>query len=99
MNKNGYFSRIQLDGAKVVGAPGGEGVLANFFNSLLHKKSGSSPGAQMAPTSPKPGMPSSPVTPDLAADKAAAHSDAAAELDRLARTKKVPSIDLNSSEC
>lgn len=86
----------KLDGAKVVGAPGGEGVLANFFNSLLHKKSGSSPGAQMAPTSPKPGTPS---TPDLTADKAAARSDAAAELDRLARTKKLPSIDLNSSEC
>ncbi|VVC93184.1 unnamed protein product [Leptidea sinapis] len=33
----------QLDGAKTAlgGSPGNEGVLANFFNSLLYKKSGS----------------------------------------------------------
>lgn len=30
----------KLDGSKVVSTPGGEGVLANFFNSLLHKKTG-----------------------------------------------------------
>lgn len=30
----------KLDGSKVVSTPGGEGVLANFFNSLLHKKNG-----------------------------------------------------------
>lgn len=34
-----------MDGAKVGAAAGGEGVLANFFNSLLHKKTGTpSPG-------------------------------------------------------
>ncbi|KAJ8953663.1 hypothetical protein NQ314_007270, partial [Rhamnusium bicolor] len=36
----------KLDGSKVVSSPGGEGVLANFFNSLLHKKTGS-PGGVM----------------------------------------------------
>lgn len=82
-----------MDGAKVVGAPGGEGVLANFFNSLLHKKSGS-PSAPLGPSSPKtPGL-----SNETSADKLTMRSDAAAELDRLARTKK-PTIDLNSSDC
>ncbi|XP_048482713.1 cytoplasmic dynein 1 light intermediate chain 2 isoform X4 [Plutella xylostella] len=38
----------QLDGAKIgmaAGAPGNEGVLANFFNSLLYKKTGEISGA------------------------------------------------------
>ncbi|XP_037302893.1 cytoplasmic dynein 1 light intermediate chain 2-like [Manduca sexta] len=74
----------QLDGAKIgmgPGTPGNEGVLANFFNSLLYKKTGS-PGAR----------------PDAGAGAAAARSDAAAELDRLTRTKRPPPpIDLNSS--
>ena len=37
-------SAAQLDGAKLgagPNAPGNEGVLANFFNSLLYKKTGS----------------------------------------------------------
>lgn len=43
---------FQIDGAKPGVPGGGEGVLANFFNSLLHKKTG--PGT---PTTPKsPGM-------------------------------------------
>ncbi|XP_065352686.1 cytoplasmic dynein 1 light intermediate chain 2 isoform X3 [Cloeon dipterum] len=41
----GSPKKMQMDGAKVGAAAGGEGVLANFFNSLLHKKTGSpSPG-------------------------------------------------------
>ncbi|CAG9854437.1 unnamed protein product [Phyllotreta striolata] len=64
----------KLDGSKVVSSPGGEGVLANFFNSLLYKKTGS-PGG---------GMPKTPGG-DNVPDKAAMRTDAAAELDRLAR--------------
>ncbi|CAF4897267.1 cytoplasmic dynein 1 light intermediate chain 2 [Pieris napi] len=78
----------QLDGTKIGmggGTPGNEGVLANFFNSLLYKKTGS-PGAR-ADVSP-------------GAVSAAARSDAAAELDRLTRNKRPPpTVDLNSSEC
>ncbi|CAH2065986.1 unnamed protein product, partial [Iphiclides podalirius] len=67
----------QLDGTKISmggGTPGNEGVLANFFNSLLYKKTGS-PGARAADASPA---------------AAAARSDAAAELDRLTRAKRAP---------
>jgi len=73
------------DPPKGVG-PGGantsEGVLANFFNSLLNKKTGQgmpgSPGAQIKPQG---------VNDEY---KAAVRSDAAAELDRLTRKKSVP---------
>lgn len=91
-----------MDGSKVVSSPGGEGVLANFFNSLLHKKTGASPASPMGMTgSPKPGSAES--TPD----KAAMRSDAAAELDRLARGRKPPGsdgrdgsgVDFNASDC
>lgn len=77
---------------------GGEGVLANFFNSLLYKKTGS-PGA-IGPGSPRsPATGDSPLSPTPPPDKAAVRSDAAAELDRLTRAKKLPTIDLNTSEC
>ncbi|XP_063358989.1 cytoplasmic dynein 1 light intermediate chain 2 [Cydia amplana] len=80
----------QLDGAKIgmgPGTPGNEGVLANFFNSLLYKKSAASPAGRAPEPAP--------------AAAAAARSDAAAELDRLTRAKpRPPPIDLNSSsEC
>ncbi|CAK1603534.1 unnamed protein product [Parnassius mnemosyne] len=68
----------QLDGTKISmggGSPGNEGVLASFFNSLLYKKTGS-PGARAADASPA---------------AAAARSDAAAELDRLTRAKRLAS--------
>ncbi|XP_035680572.1 cytoplasmic dynein 1 light intermediate chain 1-like isoform X2 [Branchiostoma floridae] len=79
-------SPIPAGGKKLEGAKGAagasEGVLANFFNSLLSKKTGAggSPGA--------PGTPAgkSPVGP---ADKAV-RSDAAAELDRLTRGTRKP---------
>ncbi|XP_045137765.1 cytoplasmic dynein 1 light intermediate chain 2-like isoform X3 [Portunus trituberculatus] len=59
------------------GGPGpSEGVLANFFNSLLSKKT-----AINSP--PTAGIKTN-------ADKAAMRSDAAAELDRLTRSKKTP---------
>ncbi|KAG0719559.1 Cytoplasmic dynein 1 light intermediate chain 1 [Chionoecetes opilio] len=97
-------------GGKVIetnkgGGPGpSEGVLANFFNSLLSKKTATN----------------SPPTPGIKTnDKAAMRSDAAAELDRLTRSKKNPNTttttppttnntttnnnnnntDSNSSEC
>ncbi|XP_028165679.1 cytoplasmic dynein 1 light intermediate chain 1 [Ostrinia furnacalis] len=86
-----HRAAAQLDGTKIgmgPGTPGNEGVLANFFNSLLYKKTGS-PGGRPADSSP-------------AAAAAAARSDAAAELDRLTRAKprQPPPLDLNSSsEC
>ncbi|EEB13641.1 Cytoplasmic dynein 1 light intermediate chain, putative [Pediculus humanus corporis] len=75
------------DGIKP-GIPGsGEGVLANFFNSLLNKKSpGNVPGAIKTGTDATVSN----------ADKAAMRSDAAAELERLSRAKK---SDSNSSDC
>ncbi|KAL3282278.1 hypothetical protein HHI36_005468 [Cryptolaemus montrouzieri] len=83
---------MKLDGSKVVSSPGGEGVLANFFNSLLNKKSGSSPGGSLGAKS----------SPESLPDKATMRSDAAAELDRLARggKKSLGGLDFNSSsEC
>lgn len=80
-----------LDGSKVVSSPGGEGVLANFFNSLLHKKTGASPG----PAGVRSGPESTP-------DRATMRSDAAAELDRLSRSgkKSLTGFDYsNSSDC
>lgn len=81
------------------GVPGGqssEGVLANFFNSLLSKKTGQGaigPG----------GAPGVPVKPTDEIDKAAVRSDAAAELDRLTRKKGTnssgPESLNNSSDC
>ncbi|XP_018562021.1 cytoplasmic dynein 1 light intermediate chain 2 isoform X2 [Anoplophora glabripennis] len=87
----------KLDGSKVVSSPGGEGVLASFFNSLLHKKTGS-PGGVIA------GKPSG---SESLTDKVTMRSDAAAELDRLARGAKKPApgsgntsgVDFNASEC
>lgn len=84
-------------------SPGGEGVLANFFNSLLYKKTGSPGGVVGAKT---PGN-------EILTDKATMRSDAAAELDRLARGggKKPPGpsgsgngsappgVDFNVSDC
>lgn len=86
---------MQLDGSKVVNTSSNEGVLANFFNSLLHKKSGS----PAAPT----GTPKTPLSLDSSVDKAAMRSDAAAELDRLARGRKnspessAPNVDSSSA--
>lgn len=76
------------------GAPGGEGVLANFFNSLLNKKAGSpggsSPNAAASPRSMN-------GTVDIS-DKTAMRSDAAAELDRLTRNVK-KEMDFTQTDC
>ncbi|KAG8337678.1 Cytoplasmic dynein 1 light intermediate chain 1 [Homalodisca vitripennis] len=85
----------KMDANKPGAAGSGEGVLANFFNSLLHKKTGAG--------SPLPKSPNDlSLSNSLSIDKAAVRSDAAAELDRLARKKpptSSPSQDQNSSEC
>lgn len=85
-----------MDGKLPPGATGGEGVLANFFNSLLNKKAGapgSTPGSN--PGSPRPlphGISDSPT------DKNSMRTDAAAELDRLARSVK-KDVDFSQSDC
>lgn len=81
--------------------PSGEGVLANFFNSLLTKKSAGSPGGggpnslTGTPTLNRTNGSDGVVSPD----NISMRTDAAAELDRLSRSAKK---DLNfapSSEC
>ena len=73
--KNGWKAtesglRRQVEGGKPgTGGAASEGVLANFFNSLLNKKSGT--GAAMG------------------RGGTAVRSDAAAELDRMNRAKKM----------
>jgi dynein light intermediate chain 1, cytosolic len=81
-------------------------VLANFFNSLLHKKSGS-PGTPSGPNSLSSGANS--LTPrtngtdgdlTMTPDKALMRTDAAAELDRLAKSvKKDLDFVAPTSEC
>lgn len=77
-------------------------MLANFFNSLLHKKSGGPAGGPAGAASPGGGV-GTPRTSNgtdslLTAEKISVRSDAAAELDRLARSVK-KDIDLSQSEC
>lgn len=83
---------MQIDGKLNSGTPGGEGVLANFFNSLLNKKAGSpgggSPGAAASPRSLNGSVDTSDIT--------AMRSDAAAELDRLTRKKE---MDCTQTDC
>ncbi|KAF4518037.1 hypothetical protein B566_EDAN009270 [Ephemera danica] len=83
---------VQGSPKKMDGKPGaaasGEGVLANFFNSLLHKKTGS-PSPGKAPVEAR--WPLENGNQEWLEDKAAVRSDAAAELDRLTRNKKHPS--------
>merc|ERR1711862_272512 len=79
---------------KPAGATTSEGVLANFFNSLLSKKTGGMAGAAGQPSSMtglSPGQAGPPPkggSPQPDDYKAAVRSDAAAELDRLTRNQK-----------
>ncbi|XP_014210969.1 cytoplasmic dynein 1 light intermediate chain 1 isoform X2 [Copidosoma floridanum] len=84
----------KLDPKSTGSTPSGEGVLANFFNSLLHKKTMSSPGG---PGSPGSIGASPPKSEPGSMDKAAIRNDAAAELDRITKIKKIPPLDLDSS--
>lgn len=78
----------KVDTSKVSTASG-EGVLANFFNSLLHKK----PGSPGTPAGVKPAG----LDTTVAVEKAVMRSDAVAELDRLTRTKS-PSLSSPTPE-
>ena len=81
-------------------------MLANFFNSLLHKKSGS-PGSPSGPNSLSSGAnsltPRTNGTDELVTpEKMAMRTDAAAELDRLVKSVNNVKKDLDftpSSEC
>lgn len=83
----------KVDGKLNPGTPSGEGVLANFFNSLLHKKSGSPAaaaslaggGTGVSPRATNGGPGGDLVT---ASEKISMRTDAAMELDRLARSVK-----------
>nr|CAD7255984.1 unnamed protein product [Timema shepardi] len=81
----------KIDTTKPGGPGSGEGVLANFFNSLLHKKTGG--------TTPSKSPAELPNDRPHSVDKAAMRSDAAAELDRLTRNKKTAPPDQNSTDC
>ncbi|XP_023032653.1 cytoplasmic dynein 1 light intermediate chain 1 isoform X1 [Drosophila willistoni] len=91
----------KIDPKLTPATPGGEGVLANFFNSLLHKKSGSTTpgGGPGGPGSPG-GVGGTPRTSNgtdgltMTPEKLAVRTDAAAELDRLSRSAK-KDIDLS----
>uniref|UniRef100_A0A8D9DQ38 Dynein light intermediate chain n=2 Tax=Cacopsylla melanoneura TaxID=428564 RepID=A0A8D9DQ38_9HEMI len=91
MGQGGTNSPKKMIDPTKVGAtsPGGEGVLANFFNSLLLKKTAQSPLIKTngeLDTSFSPNS-SSLLTSTPNADKAAMRCDAAAELDRLTKKK------------
>lgn len=81
-----------MDAKLTPGGPGGEGVLANFFNSLLSKKS-NTPGSPGSVSSARPTNGLNDSTPEKNA-----RTDAAAELDRLARSVK-KDVDFNQSDC
>lgn len=73
--------------------PGGEGVLASFFNSLLLKKSGTpgNPGTPGAGTTPRAPNGLENVTPEKITMRTA-------ELERLSRSLK-KEMDFSQSDC
>lgn len=73
-----------MDSKLTPGGPGGEGVLANFFNSLLSKKANATGSPGGPPGSPRPSAPNGVV--ETTPDRNTVRTDAAAELDRLTRT-------------
>lgn len=83
-----------MDARLTQGTAGGEGVLANFFNSLLSKKANTpgSPGGVAG--SPRP---STNGVGESTPDRSTMRTDAAAELDRLARS--VQKSEEDQSEC
>lgn len=81
----------KVDGKLNPSTPSGEGVLANFFNSLLHKKSGSpgaGPNVPGGPASVSPRATNGGTDLVSASEKLSMRTDAAMELDRLARSVK-----------
>lgn len=97
MKKLDASSTPSASAAAVAGATSQEGVLANFFNSLLSKKTGSPGGGGPGGAGGMPGSPvgsggglsataspvARPMTPGT--DKASVRNDAAAELERMTR--------------
>lgn len=83
-----------MDPRVTPGGPGGEGVLANFFNSLLSKKA-NVPGSPGSVT----GSPRASTNGETTPDRNAMRTDAAAELDRLARSVQKTEEDFSQSEC
>lgn len=79
------------------GTPSGEGVLANFFNSLLHKKSGSTGGPNSLTSTPILNRTNG--SESLTPDRMAMRTDAAAELDRLSKSVKKDLDFTPTSEC
>jgi len=90
----GSPKKIDPTAVKPGAATTSEGVLANFFNSLLSKKTGGvagggagQPGSLPGPATP-PGQAKMGQVANSDDYKAAVRSDAAAELDRLTRNQK-----------
>lgn len=79
-----------MDGKITPGGAGGEGVLASFFNSLLSKKATTTPGSPG-----NPGMRPTNGLNEPMADTNCVRTDAAAELDRLAKSVRKE----DQSEC
>lgn len=100
------LSYVQIDAKLNASGASGEGVLANFFNSLLNKKTGSpgSPASLGSPGSGQTGSPRSTLNgtpPDSLQDKMAVRNDAAAELERLTRNASAAKkeMDFSQSDC
>eukprot|EP00088_Acartia_fossae_P008150 TRINITY_DN1386_c0_g1_i1.p1 TRINITY_DN1386_c0_g1~~TRINITY_DN1386_c0_g1_i1.p1 ORF type:complete len:527 (-),score=120.22 TRINITY_DN1386_c0_g1_i1:948-2528(-) len=91
----GSPKKMDVTPGKPLGANTSEGVLANFFNSLLSKKTGGGMGSPGTPGLPQGARPGASPQPDDY--KAAVRSDAAAELDRLTRNQKKSLASPNSS--
>lgn len=81
------------------GGPGGEGVLANFFNSLLSKKANvpGSPGGGGGNGTGSPARPSTNGVGETTPDRSSVRTDAAAELERLARSVQKGEEDFSQS--
>lgn len=77
------------------GGPGGEGVLANFFNSLLSKKA-NVPGSPGGGGNGSP-RPSTNGVVETTPDRSTVRTDAAAELERLARSVQKSEEDFPQS--
>jgi len=90
----GSPKKMDPSAVKPAGATTSEGVLANFFNSLLSKKTGGMAGSVGQPNSltgltpGQAGPPPKGGSPQPDDYKATVRSDAAAELDRLTRNQK-----------
>ena len=86
-----------MDGKLNTNTSGGEGVLANFFNSLLHKKSGGSPQNVNSPRTANT-IDCSITGPIISGRITPARTDAVTELGRLAQTVN-KEMDFTANDC